>query len=57
MESCKCDTGISQYIVENIPSIIMVVVMSVGSAIVFKFRNKLKLLFIKDTKTNEMNKV
>ena len=47
MGSCVCPTW-EQYLIENIPTIVIFLTIGGGGALIFKFRDKLKKLFVKD---------
>ena len=47
MASCDCTASWQQSLIENIPSILMVILAGGGAGIIYKFRDKLKNIFCK----------
>ena len=57
MDNCTCTTtSWQQSLIENIPSILMVILAGGGAGFIYKFRDKLKNIFCKKQQT-EMNNV
>ena len=56
MDNCTCTSSWQQSLIENIPSILMVILAGGGAGFIFKFREKLKNIFCKKQQT-EMNHV
>jgi len=55
MDNCTCTSSWQQSLIENIPSILMLIFAGGGAGIIYKFRDKLKNAFCKQQ--IEMNHV